>query len=252
MEYRTCFELARARRSALLAREDVNMKCDPQLEAIRSVLENADNLINQQDADQAIELLNGIGGDIMAYPGSVESFRYSLLCAQAYSAKEQVIAGSYFTEAEDKAARLADLSPELLLRLHEHVGDFYSRSPRTLGLAIAAYGRAKKTGVEYYRKLDVDHLQLKIISAELRQKKDAIQNTNFAKLKKVARCDVYTYTETLLAWNEFIGLERLGGALVARGAKKEMPDEYFRGLLSSIRKRLAETEGAIQQQSLFL
>ena len=59
---------------------------DSKLYEIQSALENADNFINQQEPDQAIELLKGIQDHIEFYPETPESVKFSLLWGEALSA----------------------------------------------------------------------------------------------------------------------------------------------------------------------
>ena len=123
------------------------MENSSKLQEIRSALENADNLINQQEPDQAIELLKEIQDKIPFYKETPEWVKLHLLWGEALSAKDDPMAEDYLREADEKTARVYGIAADIRIRPPDHLGDFYARSSRTLGLARTAYERAKKIAV---------------------------------------------------------------------------------------------------------
>jgi hypothetical protein len=172
------------------------------------------------------------------------------------------MAEDFLREAEEKAARVRCLSRELRIRIFESLGAFYERNSRTLDLSRTAYKRAKAIldeqppswkmfssmlvepavgiAIEQELKDDIDRIELKIQRVALSKRKDS---ENIKLLMKVGRENFFTWTEIRKAWNQFMSLARPKNAVFARDLRKEMTQDYFLAMLSSVRNSQDDGKG---------
>ena len=206
------------------------------LHKIRSVIDNARREVNRNNAPRAIRLLEEIAEEISSYEGTPESVEYLLLTGEAFSARGDAMAEDFFKLAEEKAAGMSGLSAKLLMRLFEHHGKFHASVSRKLSQARPLLERAKKLAVDQHIHEDIARIDLEITCLDLQTDADS-ELENFKTLRRVGDQGIFTCTEQYIAWLQHLGSRNLDNTLrFARGAKKRS-DDYFHGLLDSIRNQ---------------
>src|SRR5437667_11964313 len=96
-----------------------------ELERIKAVLDLARREINRQRPELALEQLRRIDIDVQSFDRTIERAEYSLLFGEAFRALMNEAAESHLLEALDLIRKLPCQQPDLKLRAHEHLADFY-------------------------------------------------------------------------------------------------------------------------------
>lgn len=204
-------------------------------EKIQRNLELARNAINGGKPDRAIELISCLGLD-----GEQEGFERfwaesRLVLAEAYMAKRNAVAETYFEETRAAIRNLPEKYLPLELRANEHYADYLSNFVGCRSKARPLYDLAKHLAVTNRMDEDVARIQLKIELLEL-----TIDNhpelENFQLFKSEAERGGFIYQYQLAAWMQYKGAlpETFQGLRFAR-KKNSVPPQYFRSLLESVK-----------------
>jgi len=208
---------------------------DPNLSNIRQTLDLARSAINQQQPEDAMELLRIVRDDVERAGGSFAA-EHRLLLADAYAAKGNPVADSLFEEALELIGNLEPRRPDLELRANDHFAGhlvrFGSRSA-----ARERYEMAKRVAVqERLGEEATARIQLKLVPIALETDHDDIGLENFATFKRAASQGHFTSQVQLAAWHQFCGQTDASqqGLRFARN-KAVVPEAYFRHILESVR-----------------
>ncbi len=205
-----------------------------ELEKIRQVLKQAQQQINQQQPDLAIESLRRIKDQVEACSDSPEWAEWSLQLGEAYTAKHSEAAKSFLLDAKERIATLARPVLDLEFRLHDHLGYFSQEVEKKLSTARTHYEHAKDAAIKLGSGELTARTQLRIIRIELQVDTDP-ELENFKTLRRVAHEHNLLCEDQLAAWYQHYGDRSFDQAspLYARGMQRRT-DEYFLDLLRSV------------------
>jgi len=202
---------------------------------IQRTLELARNAVNTSKPDSAIELVSSLGLD-----GEQEGFERfwadsRLVLAEAYMAKRDGVAETFFEEALTSIAALAERDSMLELRANEHYADYLSNYIGCRSKARPRYDLAKQLAVENHLDEDIARIQLKIELLELTIDTH-VELENFRIFKGVAERGGFRHQDQLAAWMQYKGTlpEAFRGLKFAR-KKNEVSPQYFISLLESVK-----------------
>ncbi len=122
------------------------------------------------------------------------------------------------------------------IRVHEHFADYLACFARQRSVARQHYQAARQSAVERKLLEDNARLQLRIIKIDLESDQDP-RLSSFQNFKKAAAELHCTAQEQLAAWMLYWGdsEEKKRGLIATRKASLASV-EYFRGLLTSVKK----------------
>jgi hypothetical protein len=202
---------------------------------IQRTLELARNAVNTGKPDSAIELVSSLGLD-----GEQEGFERfwadsRLVLAEAYMAKRNAVAETFFEEALASIASLPEKDPLLEQRANEHYADYLSNFVGCRSKARPKYDLAKQLAVENHSDEDIARIQLKIELLELTID-GHVELGNFQVFKGVAERGGFRHQDQLAAWMQYKGTlpEAFRGLKFAR-KKNEVSPQYFISLLESVK-----------------
>jgi tetratricopeptide (TPR) repeat protein len=201
---------------------------------LRYTLDLAKTCVHQGQAHQALEHLRRIKLEIDDLVGDSLWAEHELIYAGALAAMNQ---GSAETAFEDALKRTEALSnPDLLLAMRVH-GDYakYLAGRCATKRARQQFQQAEKIAETLNREESVAHFQMCVIRLDL-QETDDPRLQAFQRLQEAAK-DGYHEVQQREAWIHYN--EELGGIglqLVATRKGMEGSVEYFRGVLSKIRR----------------
>jgi hypothetical protein len=202
---------------------------------VQRTLDLARTANNQQNPDQAIALITklGIYGDEVGFEKAWAESR--LILAEAYGAKGQPVAATFFEDALDLLSHLPSVQIELQVRGHEHFGDYLCRFAKRPSLARPHYENAKSGVVQLRLEEDSARIQLKLEMIEL-QMDQSPELENFRNLKRVSKG--YTSSEQLAAWFHHKGSasQHSQGLTFARN-RGQVGEAYFKNLLDMVRMK---------------
>jgi hypothetical protein len=204
-------------------------------ERLRRVLNLARREINRQKPNAALEHLWRIRDEVDVRHGTRERAEFSLLLGEAHCAMRREDAEGHLREAEGRIEKLPQQDSELSLRLHVAYGDLFSSAFRRPSKAKEYYTLAKRHAIELGIPEETARIELKIIAADLRSKRDR-QLKAFGNLRRAGDIGDYTEQEQLAAWHQFIGeLESATSGIRAARGFDDTDEQYFRGVLESVR-----------------
>ncbi len=202
---------------------------------IQRTLELARNAVNTGKPDSAIELVSSLGLD-----GDQEGFERfwadsRLVLAEAYMAKRNGVAETFFEEALAAIAALPERDPLLEQRANEHYADYLSNFVGCRSKARPRYDLAKQLAVENHLDEDIARIQLKIELLELTID-GHVELENFQMFKGLAERGGFTHQDQLATWMQYKGIlpEAFRGLKFAR-KKNEVSPQYFLSLLESVK-----------------
>ncbi len=203
---------------------------------IQRNLELARSAVNAGKPERAIELVSSMGLD--GEQAGFERFwaESRLVLAEAYMAKRDAVAETFFEEAMASIASLSEQKESLLeQRANEHYADYLSNFAGCRSKARPMYDRAKQLAVVNHLDEDTARIQLKIELLELIIDSHP-ELENFQMFKGVAERGEFTYQGQLAAWMQYKGAlpETFRGLKFAR-KKNAVSSEYFLSLLNSVR-----------------
>ena len=190
-------------------------------------------------APQALAHLDSIRLEIDDFPGTYVWAEYALIYAGALAAMRDSAAEYSFDEALKRISQLSEPDPALQARAH---GDFgkYLVERRSFRRAREQYRLAEKIA-ETLDQSDEDlaHYQMCLIGIELQERRDP-QLPAFQNLKRAAM-DGYTNIDQREAWFHYIDeFQRDSRQMIAARKGNEASVDYFRGVLSPLRRRRRE------------
>jgi hypothetical protein len=206
----------------------------------RRVLDMARGCVLRGQAPQALAHLDSIRLEIDDFPGTSVWAEYMLTYAGALAAMRERGAEYSFDDAFKRISQLSEPDPALETRAH---GDFgkYLLEQRSFKRAREQYRLAEKIA-ETLDQSDEDlaHFQMCLIGIELQEKRDP-QLHAFQNLRRAAAMDGYTNVDQREAWFHYIDeFQRDSRQMIAARKGNEASVDYFRGVLSPIRRRRSE------------
>ncbi len=217
------------------------MKTDE--EKIRRVLDSARACVHRCQGPQAIAHLNDIRLEIDEFTGKPIWAEYALVYAGALGAMMDPGADAAFQEAFDRIFQLPEPDPALRMLAHKDFGKHLAER-LAFGLAREHYRLAEKIAEGLDRsEQDLAHFQMCLIGIELQEKQDPYLR-HFQSLKRAAAIDGATDIHQREAWFGFIDEFQSDARpmVAARSGKASEPSvDYFRGVLSQIKRRRSET-----------
>jgi hypothetical protein len=201
---------------------------------LRHILELARGDVLRGQAPRALEYLRTILSDIDDLPETPIWAEYQLIYAGALAGMNDRGAEAAFEEALMRISVLPESDAGLLLRAHEDFGRYLAGRHSHL-IALKHYKAAEGIAVEAGMLEDAARVYLCIVRIDLESSRDprleSLQN-----LKKAAK-DLYTAREQQRAWVQYCQeLEESGRVLVAARKGSVASVDYFRGVLSTVRR----------------
>jgi hypothetical protein len=204
----------------------------------RRILELARGCILRGQAPQAIAHLECVRLEIEDFPGTSVRAEYELLYAGALGGMRDSGAEYAFSDAFKCISELSEPDPALQMRAH---GDFgkYLAEKLAFKRAREQYRLAEKIAEGLDEPEDLAHFQMCLIGIELQEHGDPRLRA-FQNLKRAAT-EGYTHLHQRDAWFHFIDqFQRDGRQMVAARKGDEASLDYFRGVLSQIKRRGSE------------
>jgi|SRR5579859_2016146 len=207
---------------------------------LRHILTLARACVHRGQAYQAFGHLQSIEPEIDERTGTSLWAEHLLTYAGALGALKDSTAATeqVFSEALKRISALeeADLALEMLG--HEDYGKYLAER-RIFKRARNHYGLAERIAEGLDQAEDVARIQLCIIRIDLEERKDPRLGA-FQRLKEAAK-DGYTHIEQREGWIHYTDtFQKYGTQLVATRKGDQASVEYFRGVLSLIRRRRSE------------
>jgi hypothetical protein len=201
---------------------------------LQCTLDRARTCLYKGLAPQSLEYLRDIQADLDDLYGTSLWAQHQLIYACALAAMNESGAEAAF---EDTLGRVSALSePDLALEMtaQQHYAN-YLAGRRATKLARQHYQRAEKIANSLGREQDVAHIQMCVIRIGLEESKNP-QLVAFQRLQAAAK-EGYTEVQQREAWIHYMDqFEEIEPQLVAARKGAEASLEYFRGVLSEIRR----------------
>ena len=212
----------------------------PDENRLRHILSLARACVHRGQAYQAFGHLRSIESEIDDLAGTSVWAEHLLTCAGALGAMRDSASAAEeaFNEALNRISTLVE--PDLALEMlgHEDFGKYLAEQ-RAFKRARNHYGLAERIAETLNQSEDVARIQLCIIRIDLAERKDPRLGA-FQRLKEAAK-DGYTHVEQREAWIHYTDtFQNYGAQLIATRKGSEASVEYFRGVLSLVRRRQSE------------
>jgi len=216
----------------------------------RNILDLARRCVIRGQGPQALAHLESILLEIDDWVGTPVWAEYAVIYAGALAAMSapaamrDLGAESAFDDAFKRISELSEPDPALKMRAH---GDFgkYLAEQRSFPRAREQYRLAEKIAEGlHHSEQDLAHFQMCLIGIELQEKHDPYLR-HFQSLKRAAAIDGATDIHQREAWFGFIDEFQSDARpmVAARTGKASEPSvDYFRGVLSQIKRRRSETD----------
>ena len=204
----------------------------------RRALDSARGCVLRGQAPQAIAHLEGIRLEIDDSPGTLVWAEYELIYAGALGGMSDPGAEYAFRDAFKRISELSEPDPTLQMRAH---GDFgkYLAEQLSFRRAREQYRLAEKIAESLDLLEDLAHFQMCLIGIELREHRDPRLGA-FQNLRRAAT-DGYTDLDQRDAWFHYIDeFQHDCRHMVAARKGNETSIDYFRGVLSQIRRKRSE------------
>ena len=210
----------------------------------RNILDLARRCVIRGQGPQALAHLESIRLEIDDWVGTSVWAEYELIYAgalAAMSAPSMRDLGAEFA-FDDAFKRISELSePDPVLKMRAY-GDFgkYLAEQRSFLRAREQYRLAEKIAEGLDQSEDLAHFEMCLIGIELQERHDpqlrALQN-----LRRAALMDGCTDQDQRDAWFYYIDeFQRDGRQMIAARKGSEASVDYFRGVLSQIRRKRSE------------
>ncbi|HTQ60773.1 MAG TPA: hypothetical protein VMI32_11145 [Candidatus Solibacter sp.] len=149
-----------------------------------------------------------------------------------------VAAERAFNDALERISMLEEPDPTLEMLGHEDNGKYLAER-RAFMRARNHYGLAERIAERLDQIEDVARIQLCVIRIDLDERKDPRLKA-FQRMKEAAK-DGYTHLEQREGWIHYTDtFQKYGTQLISTRKGDEASVEYFRGVLSLIRRRRSE------------
>jgi hypothetical protein len=205
----------------------------------RRVVDTARACVLRGQAPQALGHLDTIRLEIDDFAGTPVWAEYALIYAGALAAMRDPSAEYAFDDAFKRISQLSVLDPALQTRAH---GDFakYLVEQRSFRRAREHYRFAEKIAETLDESDEVlAHFQMCLIGIDLQERRDP-QLHAFQNLRRAAM-DGYTDLDQREAWLHYVDeFQRDRRHMLAARKGNEASVDYFRGLLSSVKRRRSE------------
>jgi hypothetical protein len=206
---------------------------------LQQVLEVARRCVLRGQGPQAIAHLDTIRLEIDDWAGMSVWAEYELVYAGALAGMKDFGAESAFEDALERISQLSEPNPALAMRAYADFGKCLAEK-RSFKRAREQYRLAEKIAENLDQPDGLAHIQMCLIGIELQERRDprirALQN-----LKRAAAIDGYTEVDQRDGWFHYIDEFQLDdGLMVAARKGDEASVDYFRGVLSQIRRRRSE------------
>lgn len=205
-------------------------------ENLRDTLHLARGCVHKGEAPQAFGHLKTVQFEIEDLPGTSFWAEYQLVYAGALAGMNDRAAEAAFEDALDRCARLSEPNPVLEMTAHEDYARYLAgiRQP-AFGRSRQHYREAERIAENLGREECSAHLQMCVIGLDLRESKSPHLRA-FQRLQEAAK-DGYTEVQQLQAWIDYKQeIEGFGPQLVETRKGAEPSTDYFRGLLTHIRR----------------
>jgi hypothetical protein len=209
---------------------------------LRDALDEALRWIERGEAQRALAVLNDVKLDAEDCAGTPPWAEWKVVFGEALSGMNNPDAEPTFDEALRRVGGLEVPNPTLEMRARAGLGKSLAQRTK-LGRAREEYERARKIAERLGRPNDEAHYQLRIINADLRERKDPLLCA-FQGLMSAGR-DGYSYVHQLKAWASFTGdfaLQVRWNTAMRSDKGKEAWAEYFRGILNQMKRDEGERD----------
>lgn len=203
-------------------------------ENLRCTLDLARTCVYKGQAPQALGYLKGIQLEIDDLVGTSLWAEHELIYACAFAAMNDRYAETAFEDALKRISALSE--PDLVLELAAQ-RDFakYLAGRRATKRARQHYRQAEEIASGLDREQDVANIQMCVIRIAL-EESNSPQLRAFQRLQEAAK-EGFTEVQQREAWIHYTDqLEDIGEQLVAARKGAEGSVDYFRGVLSEIRR----------------
>jgi len=202
---------------------------------LRYTLDLAKACVHKGEAPQALEYLKSIQPEIEDLAGSSLWAKHDVIYAGALAGMNHPSAETAFEDALKRCAELSTPDPALAMTAHE---DFarYLAGRQAMKRAQEQFRQAERIAEDLGREQCVAHFQMCTIRLELEQSKSP-RLVAFRRLQEAAK-DGSTEVQQREAWISYTEqFEGLAPQVVATRKGTEASVDYFRGVLSEIRRR---------------
>jgi hypothetical protein len=206
----------------------------------RRILDIARGCVLRGQAPQAIAHLDTIRLEIEDFPGTSAWAEYMLIYAGALAAMRDPAAEYSFDDTIERISKLSEPDPALQARAHGDFGKFLGEQ-RSFRRAREQYRLAERIAETLDQsEEDLAHFQMCLIGIELQEKRDP-QLRAFQNLRHAALMDGCTDTHQREAWFQYVDeFHRDTRHMLAARKGNETSVDYFRGVLSQIKRRRSE------------
>ncbi|MGB7438580.1 MAG: hypothetical protein WBR26_04360 [Candidatus Acidiferrum sp.] len=203
-------------------------------ERTQQVLNLARAAIHKGQAPLAIEYLKTIQSEIEDLASTSPWAEHELIYAGALAGMNDPAAETAFEETLERISHLSEPNRALEMRAHEDLGK-YLAGKRSRSSARNHYQLAERIAVDLDRDEDVARIQLCIIRIDLEESRDP-RIVSLQNLRHAAK-DCYTAREQHAAWMHYDDeIQSIRNRLIAARKGSEATVDYFRGVLSEIRR----------------
>jgi hypothetical protein len=204
----------------------------------RYILDSARGCVHRGQAPQGIAHLDTIRREIDDVARTSVWVEYQLIFAGALAAMRDPGAKVAFEDALSRVSELSEPDPTITMLTHGDFGKFLAEQ-RAFKPAREHYALAERIAADLDRSEDSARFQMCIFRIDLEEPKDP-KLVAFQKLKEAATHG-YTHVEQREAWLHYVDtLQSYAGRLVATRKGGDASVDYFRGVLSEIRRRRSE------------
>jgi hypothetical protein len=201
---------------------------------LRYTLDLARACVHKGEAPQALEYLKSIQSDVEDLVGNSPWAEHELIYAGCLAGMNEPGAETVFEDALKRCAELTEPDPALMMMAHEDYAK-YLAGRRATKPARQQFRKAEEIAEGLGREECVAHFQMCLIRVDLEETNNS-QLRAFRNLQQAAK-DGYTEVQQREAWIHFTGeSEGFAPQLVATRKGTEASVDYFRGVLSKIRR----------------
>lgn len=203
---------------------------------LRYTLDLARACVHKGQAPQALEHLKSIQFEIEDLAGSPFWAEHAVIYAGALAGMNDPGAETAFEDALKRCAELPESDLALAMTAH---GDYakYLAGRRAPHRARQHYRDAEKIADALKLEECVAHFQMCAIRLDLEETKNSRRLSDFQQLQQASK-EGYTEIQQREAWFHYTDeIDGLGPQLVATRHSAQASVDYFRGVLSEIRRR---------------
>jgi hypothetical protein len=205
----------------------------------RTAVEMARTCVHRGQVQQAVAHLETIRFEVEELVGTSIWAEFELTYAGALAATQDPAAESVFSDAFKRISELSEPNPCLQGLAHRDFGKYLAEK-RSLKRAREQYRLSEKIAESLDQPEEAAHCQMCIRGIDLQERGDRRLGA-FQKLKRAAVIDGATDTDLLNAWINYVDEIQDGTKRMIAARKESEPSvDYFRGLLSQVKRRRSE------------